>query len=47
LLREGESLHLIEVKPLLLESGILLLMVGGAGRVISSGDGSGNHRIGS
>ncbi|HBE95831.1 MAG TPA: hypothetical protein DDW68_01505 [Verrucomicrobiales bacterium] len=45
LLREGELLHLIGVKRLLLESGILLLMVGGAGRVISLGDGSGNHRI--
>jgi len=47
LLREGELLHLIRVKRLLLESGILLLMIGGAGRVISSGDGRGNHRNGS
>jgi len=35
LLSEGELLHLILVKRLLLEAGIFLLMVGGAGRMIS------------
>jgi hypothetical protein len=46
LLREWELLHLIGVKRLVLKLGILLLVLGGAGRVvISSGNRGGNHRI--